>query len=82
MNPGILGFKCSHCGIMFQKENGGICSVCKKSFCLTHLYCDKEECYCLEHKPAGLKRKLYEKFLHGDIFSLSDLLGKHKKKGD
>ena len=33
--------KCTRCGSEFTLEQGGICAVCNKLFCLTHLKVDK-----------------------------------------
>jgi DNA-directed RNA polymerase subunit RPC12/RpoP len=36
-------FKCSKCGIEFIQNEGGICSSCKRLFCLSHLSILRED---------------------------------------
>lgn len=51
----LLPLYCNKCGIDFLQNEGGICEICGKAFCLSHLLQseDKQHLCCQEH--AGEK---------------------------
>jgi hypothetical protein len=51
----IAAMQCSECGVDFAPNEGGLCAVCRRPFCMRHLVTGAagESYYCRTCLPAG-----------------------------